>query len=500
MLGVIFIIRIYVISNKRIPHYDDVSQKVFLAKGFQAKKEFIKKSLALAKPKKLENFKALLNRELEYFASVEHLVLDKKAFKNLINQVCVDVILSEGRSSVKQVKKTLTKLYEERRYNTLYELVTKYKTQSQESKKKLEMLGASPEKYTKIFCSSGLKYLFYLLMANVLSAEKSPIFTKESTEVFLAKGKNAQRTFINKAFKLCKKAKFDELGLLINEERTYYKAIESIVWTTKQYEERSREIILGYALFDKTSSSKNVNKRITRLYNDREYKILNELYDKFHPQVEEYRNNIIKTEGKQAFTVEFDGKGNFDGLLIQKIGLEILCGLVNVVTLFIAFPATICWKQKWFCKHTVYDGKRLSFDGTGIQLFGKWLLWLFLSVITFGIFLIFLPNKIETWKAKHTHINGEIKNLGGTFDGSIIGRFILGLICAIVNIFTLFICLPFTICWKQKWLLKHTVHDGKRLSFDGNGFQLIGKSIIWCLLTLITFGIYGLFISLRMQK
>ncbi len=459
VLNAILIIKNIKITSKKIPVYDGVVKEVKKEKGKKEQKQFIKKAYILAKSKTPTQFYKALDNEYKPYL--------EKAFANEI--AYIESVLSQEK-------------------------------EQKEKMQKLNEFGVNVDKFYKVFYGSKLKYIFTLIKALLFSKDTMPIFKETSRQVYISKGKKAQIKFILNAYKNSKKGNLEEVYTLLKDEKEYYKTIEDIAWTTEQFEERSRVILLGYALFDKMTAYKDAKKRVNNLYKVRDYKSLNELYAKYQPQVEEYKNNIIKTEGPKAFALEYDGKGTFDGYLIQKIGLSILCGLVNVVTLFIAYPATICWKQKWLCKHTIYDGKRLSFDGTGMQLFGKWLVWLLLSVVTFGIFLIFLPNKVEAWKAKHTHVNGEIQSLGGTFDGSVIGRFCLKMLCGIVNLFTLFICLPFTICWKQKWISKHTVYDGKRLSFNGNGLQLIGKWVIWCLLTVITFGIYGLFVSIRMEK
>lgn len=36
--------------------------------------------------------------------------------------------------------------------------------------------------------------------------------------------------------------------------------------------------------------------------------------------------------------------------------------------------------------------------------------------------------------------------------------------------------------------------------FDGGGTALFGKYIIWFLLTIVTFGIYGLWVSVKLVK
>lgn len=57
----------------------------------------------------------------------------------------------------------------------------------------------------------------------------------------------------------------------------------------------------------------------------------------------------------------------------------------------------------WEIKHTVVDGKRLRFDGTATGLFGNWIKWLLLTIITLGIYSFWLDIALKKWKTKHTH-------------------------------------------------------------------------------------------------
>ncbi len=49
------------------------------------------------------------------------------------------------------------------------------------------------------------------------------------------------------------------------------------------------------------------------------------------------------------------------------------------------------------------DKSRSEFDGTGAQLFGSYIKWFLLCIITIGIYSLWLPIKIQQWKVKHTH-------------------------------------------------------------------------------------------------
>jgi uncharacterized membrane protein YjgN (DUF898 family) len=86
------------------------------------------------------------------------------------------------------------------------------------------------------------------------------------------------------------------------------------------------------------------------------------------------------------------------------------------------------------------------------------------------------------------------------FDGGLlqlIGWNILGFL---VTLLTLGICLPWAVCMIQKWKIKHTVIEGRRLQFNGKAIGLFGNWIKWWLLCIITLGIFGLWIPIKMEK
>ena len=56
----------------------------------------------------------------------------------------------------------------------------------------------------------------------------------------------------------------------------------------------------------------------------------------------------------------------------------------------------------WKINHTIIEGKRLKFNGTAIGLFGNWIKWLLLIVVTFGIYAFWVHIKLGQWKVKNT--------------------------------------------------------------------------------------------------
>ena len=86
------------------------------------------------------------------------------------------------------------------------------------------------------------------------------------------------------------------------------------------------------------------------------------------------------------------------------------------------------------------------------------------------------------------------------FDGGLLGLIGIGILQGLLIMFTLGLAAPWAICMGERWTAKHTIIDGKRLTFDGTGAQLFGNYIKWFLLTLITFGIYGLWLNIKMKQ
>lgn len=101
------------------------------------------------------------------------------------------------------------------------------------------------------------------------------------------------------------------------------------------------------------------------------------------------------------FEGEEDNNSYFDGNIWGFIGTNILAGLVVIVP-FVGFAWSIIIRTKWEMRHTVTDSRRLIFVGTVGSLFLKYLLWGFLTVITFGIFSFFIPVKQMRWEAENT--------------------------------------------------------------------------------------------------
>ena len=137
---------------------------------------------------------------------------------------------------------------------------------------------------------------------------------------------------------------------------------------------------------------------------------------------------------------------------------------------------------------------------------GPWQL-IFLLLVA-GLIILFLTKKKENenqMTADQSNANQEVTlsenaPCESRFTGGILGAIGIGLLFYLITIFTLFIGLPWAVCIRESWYARNTYIEGKRLAFDGNGFQLFGKYIVWMLLTIITLGIYLFWVNIAMKK
>ncbi len=96
------------------------------------------------------------------------------------------------------------------------------------------------------------------------------------------------------------------------------------------------------------------------------------------------------------------GTSEFDGGLAQLVGWNLLGWIVTVFTLGICYPWALCMVYGWRINHTVIGGRRLRFTGTAIGLFGLWIKWLLLIIVTFGIYGFWVSISLEKWRVRNT--------------------------------------------------------------------------------------------------
>jgi uncharacterized membrane protein YjgN (DUF898 family) len=92
----------------------------------------------------------------------------------------------------------------------------------------------------------------------------------------------------------------------------------------------------------------------------------------------------------------------FDGGAGTYLGTAILGLLITVFTLGICYPFAVVLRQRWRAKHSFIDGKQLIFTGSAWGLFGNWIKWLLLIIITLGIYSLWVGPRIQKWVWENT--------------------------------------------------------------------------------------------------
>lgn len=98
----------------------------------------------------------------------------------------------------------------------------------------------------------------------------------------------------------------------------------------------------------------------------------------------------------------------FDGGLLGYIGWVLFGAIITIFTFGLGSPWAIVNMYRWEIEHTVVEGKRLQFTGTGWGLFGHWFKWWLLTIITLGIYGFWVHIKLLDWKASHTYFIDEL--------------------------------------------------------------------------------------------
>lgn len=213
--------------------------------------------------------------------------------------------------------------------------------------------------------------------------------------------------------------------------------------------------------------------------------------------------NIKPFIPKYVVPAHLDGHSEFNAGLLSLIWLNFVNNLLIGFTLGLCTPWAVRREYTWLYEHQVIDDRKLVFDGNATSLFGQWVKWTLLSVITLGVYALFVPIKKMQWITEHTHIQNattDAQENKSEFDGKFWSYWGMKVLNALIIVFSLGVCAPWAIVREQRWLAEHRVFDGQRLVFDGSAVSFVGQWIKRLLLSIITLGIFALWIPIKKQK
>ena len=214
------------------------------------------------------------------------------------------------------------------------------------------------------------------------------------------------------------------------------------------------------------------------------------------------------TSGKAVTEEILDpNKSVFDGSGLELFIINLVGALICLVTIGLASPWVICYRIGWDRRHTVYNGRRLAFNGTGIQLFGKWIVWFLLTIVTCCLYSFVMGLKLEQWVLSHTTFADEVSDPNNTdvfpnsgFEGNMFEWIGYTLVMGLASGLTCGIALPWVVCSFNKWYAPNVRISGKRLRFEGSGAELFGQYIIVLLLSIVTCGLYYSWGYVRLRR
>jgi len=159
---------------------------------------------------------------------------------------------------------------------------------------------------------------------------------------------------------------------------------------------------------------------------------------------------------------------SFYGEALRFFGIIALNALLTIVSLGLYYPWAKAAYRKYLWNETEFKDSRFVFNGTGLEMFRGF-------VIVYGFFLILL-------------FLGSL--LPPTWVLGLLGLFYLSMI----------VLIPFAIFGGWRYRVSRTSWRGIFFSFDGNLRDFIKLFVPQILLTIITLGIYGPWMRVKLQK
>jgi uncharacterized membrane protein YjgN (DUF898 family) len=98
----------------------------------------------------------------------------------------------------------------------------------------------------------------------------------------------------------------------------------------------------------------------------------------------------------------------FDGGAATYIGTALLGFLITVCTLGFCYPFALVLRERWRAKHSYIDGHQLLFTGSAWVLFGLWIKWFLLILVTLGVYALWVGPRIARWKWENTTFSGAV--------------------------------------------------------------------------------------------
>ena len=78
--------------------------------------------------------------------------------------------------------------------------------------------------------------------------------------------------------------------------------------------------------------------------------------------------------------------------------------LITALAFEICYPFALVYRERRKAKRSYVDGRQLVFTGSALDLFGNWIKWLLLSIVTLGIYVFWVGPRVQKWIWEHTTV------------------------------------------------------------------------------------------------
>jgi len=111
----------------------------------------------------------------------------------------------------------------------------------------------------------------------------------------------------------------------------------------------------------------------------------------------------MQTQNQSFSESEFTGTAM--GVFGRKLVI-LICFPLIILTVGLVGAALAIWFQKWIARNTYISGKQLEFEASFVDLWVKKIIWMILSVITLGLYIIlgFYFVAYQKWITRNTRI------------------------------------------------------------------------------------------------
>jgi uncharacterized membrane protein YjgN (DUF898 family) len=76
--------------------------------------------------------------------------------------------------------------------------------------------------------------------------------------------------------------------------------------------------------------------------------------------------------------------------------------LIVTLALQLCYPFAVVFRERQKAQHSSIDGRQLVFTGSALDLFGKWMKWLGLTIVTLGIYVFWVGPRLQKWIWENT--------------------------------------------------------------------------------------------------